>query len=253
MKQVFTFTLIVSFFVLMLCFPQITFSGASRGLLLWFQVLLPTLLPFMILSNLLIRTNYVFYISRFLKPFFKRVFHISDTSCYVVFVGFLCGYPLGAKTAADCVRLGQISKEEGQYLLSFANNSSLMYIISFLVMQTFKDASLTFASIAILFASPILCSFFFRRSFIKHSSLHSTALKPSSLTLHFHILDDSIMNSFEALTKIGGYVILFSILFSGRGGRRGEAKPPGVPSWALLNALPLGWAFNSPLESPYLH
>lgn len=34
---------------------------------------------------------------------------------------------------------------------------------------------------------------------------------------------------------------LFSILLSGRGGRRREAKPPGVPSWTLLNALPLGW------------
>ena len=47
---------ILIFFLCMLSFPQTVFAGASYGLLLWFRHVLPTLLPYMVLINILIRT-----------------------------------------------------------------------------------------------------------------------------------------------------------------------------------------------------
>lgn len=46
---------ILIFFLCMLSFPQTVFAGASYGLLLWFRHVLPTLLPYMVLINILIR------------------------------------------------------------------------------------------------------------------------------------------------------------------------------------------------------
>ena len=89
-KQYLYMLLLIGFLVVMLCFPMETFHGATNGLLLWFQTLLPTLLPFMILSNLLIRTNCVFYISRTIRPFIQKLFHVSNDACYAVLIGFLC-------------------------------------------------------------------------------------------------------------------------------------------------------------------
>ena len=113
MKKIISLFIIIGFFVIMLIFPQQTFEGASNGLLLWFQIILPTLLPFIILSNLLIHTNAVTYISTIVKPFVQRLFRVSDCGCYAIFVGFLCGYPMGAKVVADLIRAEKISGEEG--------------------------------------------------------------------------------------------------------------------------------------------
>ena len=104
LKQFATLFCMIGFFVLMLCFPRETFEGATSGLLLWFQIILPTLLPFIILSNLLIHTNAVTYISNIIKPFIQKLFRVSNYGCYAVFVGFLCGYPMGAKVVADLIR-----------------------------------------------------------------------------------------------------------------------------------------------------
>ena len=215
MKQ-FLFLLFASgFFFIMLIFPKETLQGASNGLLLWFQIIMPTLLPFIISSNLLINTNCVYYISKILKPFVQRIFHISDYSCYAVLVGFLCGYPMGAKVIADLIKGGYISRTEGQYLLSFCNNTSPMFIISFIILQSFGDSKYMLPSLCILYAAPILCSFLFRYYYCIGSATQKSIL-PSvpKIVFDFTILDNCIMNGFETITKVGGYIMLFSILFT---------------------------------------
>ena len=214
LKQYSYIILMIGFLAVMLCFPLETFQGASSGLLLWFQTLLPTLLPFMILSNLLIRTNCVFYISRTISPFIQNLFHVSNDACYAVLIGFLCGYPMGAKVVGDLISSGRISRNEGQYLLSFCNNTSPMFIISYIVMQTFKDKSLLFITIIILFLSPVICSLVFRKYYhiTAASATHSQAKEV--IYFDFLIFDNAIMNGFETITKVGGYMILFSILYT---------------------------------------
>lgn len=213
-KQYSYMLLLIGFLILMLCFPMETFHGATNGLLLWFQTLLPTLLPFMILSNLLIRTNCVFYISRAIRPLIQKLFHVSNDACYAVLIGFLCGYPMGAKVIADLYTSDRITKNEGQYLLSFCNNTSPMFIISYIVMQTFKDRELLLVTMVILFLSPIICSFIFRKTYHITSSSNYSRNTQREICFDFQMFDDAIMNGFETITKVGGYMILFSILFT---------------------------------------
>lgn len=214
MKQYSYMFLMVGFLVLMLCFPTETFQGATNGLLLWFQTILPTLLPFIILSNILIQTNCVYYISRTVKPVLQKLFRISDEACYAVLIGFLCGYPMGAKVIADLITTERISRNEGQYLLSFCNNTSPMFIISYIVMQHFKNKSMLLGTLAILFLSPILCSFIFRIFYRYKSWNPSNLYVKKQVHFNFQIFDNAIMNGFETITKVGGYIILFSILFT---------------------------------------
>lgn len=214
MKQMSYILLLIGFLITMLCFPQETFHGATEGLLLWFQIIIPTLLPFIILSNILTQTNCVSYISRTLKPFIKRLFHVSEESCYAILIGFLCGYPMGAKVIADLISTNRISIKEGQYLLSFCNNTSPMFIISYIVMQTFKNENLTFGTICILFLSPIVCSFLFRIFYKSTSCDVMDKQNTNKIVFDFQIFDYAIMNGFETITKVGGYIILFSILFT---------------------------------------
>lgn len=39
-------------FLLLLFFPTLSVQGASQGLLLWYQIVVPTLAPFMVVTQL---------------------------------------------------------------------------------------------------------------------------------------------------------------------------------------------------------
>ena len=58
MKSFFSSLLGATLFVILLFFPGLVFEGAKMGLNLWFFTLVPTLLPFMVFSNILIPVSY---------------------------------------------------------------------------------------------------------------------------------------------------------------------------------------------------
>ena len=146
----------------MFAFPKLTLEASREGLLLWFRTLLPTLLPFMILSNFLIRFN---CIEKILNPFRKiwaAILGLSPYGAYAYLLGLLCGYPMGAKLTADLYSQKFISKKEAEYLLTFANNASPMFICTFVVLECIGHEELLLPSFTILYLSDYLCSLFFR-------------------------------------------------------------------------------------------
>lgn len=210
--------LTISVFILMLFFPKLVFAGAKEGLLLWFNSALPTLLPFMILSNLLIKTHSADWVVRVTGPLFRHIFHISDYGSFAAVTGFLCGYPMGSKVTSDLLTEGKISLTEAQYLLSFCNNASPGFIISYIVLQNLKQEQLLVPSLVILTVSPILASFLFRPFYSpckrKVKSPSAVSMINNSTPAGGSLIDICIMNGFEMITKVGGYIMLFSILIS---------------------------------------
>ena len=216
MRRNITGVLIVFLFLIMLVSPKAVFNGASEGLLLWFQIVLPTLFPFLLVSNLLLTTGNIHYISSALGTLFSRIFSVSSNGSFAVLTGFLCGYPMGAKTAADLREAGYISKEEGQYLLSFCNNTSPAFILNFIVWKTLKNESLFLPTLLILLFSPVIVSLLTRKKYLgtaKCFQNQKTTLRRKTKWT-FRDIDDCIMNSFETLIKVGGYIMLFSVILT---------------------------------------
>lgn len=206
--------LLILFFLFMLRFPDVIFQGASTGLTLWFETVFPTLFPFFIINALLLRTGTIYKFSHILAPVFQPLFHISECSSYAVLCGFFCGTPVGAKVVVDLVGEKQISKEEGEYLLSFCNNTSPGFIIGYIFERSLGLPELAYISLGILISSAVISSFLFRLIFYPHirvSKFHFNKQKrPSS---HFTTgLDESIWESMETILKIGGYIIMFCVL-----------------------------------------
>lgn len=211
----------VFLFVVMLVCPKAVFTGASEGLLLWFQIILPTLFPFLLVTNLLLISGSIHYISSAFGKILSRIFRVSENGSFAVLAGFLCGYPMGAKVASDLTIAGYISREEGQYLLSFCNNTSPIFILNFIVWKTLKNETLMLPTLCILLLAPTIVSLFTRRKYLlgrknfqKLTVSSENAKSSFSKKLSFHEIDVSIMDSFETLVKVGGYIILFSVILT---------------------------------------
>lgn len=59
--------ILLSLFFTMLLFPETVFQGACDGLLLWYQILIPTLFPYLIVTGLLLKTDGAAVVSRLLS------------------------------------------------------------------------------------------------------------------------------------------------------------------------------------------
>lgn len=202
---------IIILFFSMLIFPEAVFSGACNGLLLWFHTVLPTLLPFLILSNLLLNTSAIQLLVHIISPILCKIFRTSSYGSFAILCGFLCGYPIGGKIASDLQISKKISRNESAYLLSFCNNTSPMFVISYVVNQNFNQKSLILPSLTILMLSPILCSFIFRQFYLFQQHTFTKCSVNQSTNTESNLIDYCIMNSFETVTKIGGYIIMFSV------------------------------------------
>lgn len=213
---------ILIFFLCMLSFPQTVFAGASYGLLLWFRHVLPTLLPYMVLINILIRTPALHWICHITSPFLCPLLGTSYYGTFAVLTGFLCGYPMGAKTASDLLDAQKISRSEASYLLSFCNNTSPAFILNYVVIQNLKKDSISIPFLLILTLTPLMMSFVFRLFYRAKDHIHpfshlmqvSSSTASQSENLSGNYFDRCIMNAFESITKVGGYIMMFSVLIN---------------------------------------
>ena len=217
MKQLLSGLPVLVLYLAMLFSPKAVFDGAESGLLLWFQVVFPTLFPFMLVSGLMLSGGGLVVISRIFGRLFSTLFATSPNGSFAVIAGFLCGYPMGAKVSADLVRSGRISRDEGAYLLSFCNNTSPIFIMNFIVWKTFDREELMIPTLLILIGVPAFLSLFFRRFYLKGRKKFpdlSDKKKNNVKLLNFEMLDSCLADSFESIVKVGLYIIFFSILIA---------------------------------------
>ena len=194
---------------LLLVFPEKCASGVRLGLHIVLYSLLPAILPFMIFSNYVLSSGDSVLISRLIHPLFKLLFKTSQNGSYALIVGLLCGYPMGAKVTADLLKSEKISLKEAQYLFSFVNNPSPAFLSGFLFpLIVWKDFST--CHLLILFYLPVLIVGLVNRN---HDFTGENQLPSKETEYPFSkLMDDSIINAFLTLTKLTGYILLFSVL-----------------------------------------
>jgi len=231
---------ILLFALVIVLMPAAAYEGASFGLLLWFHNLLPSLLPFIILSNLMVKLDIARKVSKILYPILGRLFRISSEGCYPILFGFMSGIPMGAKACADLVREGKLSRSQAQFLIGMCNNASPMFIIGYISITQLKLPSIKYALLVIIYASAILAALIWRLVYnLSHKKQTEAQIndrpeaagKSVKSKFSFELLDSCIMNGFETITRIGGYVILFSILaqiLKELGGKVGIIKAVGM-------------------------
>ncbi len=215
MKRKLSIAGILLLLLFLLFYPQEALEASREGMKLWLNILLPTLLPFLILTGLLLHTG---GIEKFLSPLsklWKTVLGLSPAGAYVFFLGMLCGYPMGAKLASDMFSHGKIDRREAEYLLTFTNQASPAFLTTYLAHVCLEQKTDIREIFLVMFAASAVCMVFFRfvifqnRTATESISLQketSTASSPGT------IIDVSIMNGFETITRLGGYILLFSLL-----------------------------------------
>lgn len=227
----------ILFILLLLTDPVTSSSLVISGLTTWCKKMIPSLFPFMVLSGFLLRTGLSYRLSRILYPFLGTLFQLSPDCIYIIFTGFLCGFPMGANIIAESLTLKRITQREADLLLSFCNNIGPVYFISFVsVLCPFYPLWLT---LSIMYLVPVCYGLVLRYTRYRKIPLYkkicsnntlnapiyhySSTNKTSSNTprcapvsvknaSYGRALQDSLQKAISSILYLGGYMVIFTTL-----------------------------------------
>lgn len=111
----------------------------SLGLSLFANSVLPSLLPFFIATELLSYTGIIEVLGKKLNKFMRPIFNVPGEGAFAFIMGIISGYPIGAKIVTNFRQNGICTKEEGERLLAFTNNSGPLFIIGTVGISLFFD------------------------------------------------------------------------------------------------------------------
>lgn len=204
-------------------FPNQSILAAQKGISIWVNVLIPSLLPFIIGANLIIDLKIVDIIGYIINPIAKFIFNVSGKSALVFAISTVSGYPVGAKLASELRNKKEISKFEAQRLVSFCSTSGPLFIIGAVATGMFKNPSLGYLMLICHYLGSISVGILFRNYGKESLKSTKTSLKFNVINTindrykdergFFVLFGNSVFNGINTLLSIGGFVIVFSVVF----------------------------------------
>lgn len=208
----------VLFIFLLLTNPVNSSALVNTGLTTWYKHMIPSLFPFMVLSGFLLRSGLSMQIATFFNPVLGKIFRLSPDCIYIIIMGFLCGFPMGANVIAQSLSLNKICKREAELLLAFCNNIGPVYFISFAyVTCPILSLGLT---ISVMYGIPLLYGLILRYTryrdipYVK-AFLNSKHPYNNSLDNTHNYLDafqESLQKAITSIVTLGAYMVVFNVL-----------------------------------------
>ncbi|WP_265575564.1 sporulation integral membrane protein YlbJ [Bacillus fonticola] len=211
----------------LISFPQEAFDASIRGLNMWWEIVFPSLLPFFIISEMLIGFGVVRFIGVLLEPLMRPIFRVPGVGGFVWAMGMASGYPAGAKLTARLRQNEQLTQIEAERLVSFTNSSNPLFIFGAVSVGFFHNPQLGIMLAIGHYVGNILVGFLMRfhgrdewrrqkddrNSFsilAALRALHRTRIQDNRPI--GKLLGDAVLSSIQTLLMIGGFIIIFSVL-----------------------------------------
>lgn len=222
-----------------------TSKAARDAIYLCLDVVIPSLFPFFVLSRLTVPFLRSFNCPRFLKRIFQGLIGLPYYVLPTIVLGYLSGYPTGAKLARDMLDDGLLDSRQASRVIAVANNCSPLFIIGTVGAGLFRSVRIGFILLAVHWVSGLLAAVIL--NLLLKRGRHET----DEVTAVFHgkRIDGSNKGSASALIpaavedaailslKVSGYIVLFAVLSEllSRTGVFGLAG--ALLSWVLPKSL----------------
>ena len=225
-SELFFMPFILSVTILMLLYPQAAYEGACRGLSTWSVHLLPSLLPFFIAADLLLSLGFVRFLGIILEPVMRPVFRLPGETGFALALGFTSGFPMGAVLTASLKEQNLCTAQEAARLAAFTNNSSPLFLLISVPVSMLHRPELGILLLAAHYLANLTIGILLRflapseHTAIQTRHLFRTALlemRQYQLSHHQPVgamLGQSVQKGIDSIVKIGGFVLLFSVVLS---------------------------------------
>ncbi len=193
----------------------------NRGLLLCAKTVIPSLFPFLVLSELIVQSNAVAYLPKAILTPLRILFGLPAEGCTAILLGALCGFPVGARCTVAAYRQGKLSREEAERALCCSNHPSSAFLISAVGTSLWGNRKFGIALYAVTLVTGtligVLLSVPRRRKWQERAKRTSTALGKTSLgpvsaepLRGSRLFTAAVRSATEGILQVCAYVIFFS-------------------------------------------
>lgn len=224
-------TALLSVIVLMALFPEAALQSALRGLSIWWEVLFPSLFPFFVISEVLLGFGVVHLIGTLLDPMMRPLFRIPGAGGFVAAMGYVSGYPVGAKLTAKLWEQKMVNREEGERLVAFTTSSDPIFLIGAVSIGFFHDPKIGLILALSHYGGGFLVGLIMRfhgrhesktaTDSLRLSQANTSRLKSALHAMHAAreqdgrdlgtLLRQAIQSSLQLIIVVGGLVVFFSV------------------------------------------
>ena len=202
-------------------FPDDSIKAAKIGLNIWINILMPSLLPFIIGANLIVSLKVVDIIGAIINPVTQLIFNVSGKSSLVFAISAVSGYPVGARLASDLRLNKDITQYEGQRLVSFCSTSGPLFIIGAVAVGMLNNPTLGYLMLICHYLGAITVGILFRRyGDEKREKTNNTIIDNIKYIINtpekdafFISFGNAVISGVNTLLAVGGFVIIFSVVF----------------------------------------
>ncbi len=224
-------TLVMVFNIIL--FPKEIIGATKKGIMIWFNSVLPSLLPFFIGVELLIGLGIVKFIGVLIEPIIRPIFNVPGEASFIFAMSITSGYPMGVKITSDLRNRGIINKIEAQRILAFCSTSGPLFMIGAVAIGMFNNLQIGPYMAIAHYLSAISVGIIFRfygrkenlnRSLergVRPSTKQNIALVAFKEMLYAkkkdgrsfgQLLGDSVKESINTIVMVGGFIVLFSVI-----------------------------------------
>lgn len=184
--------------------PRGMVDGVSKGLSICAGAIIPSLFPFMVVSDFIIRSGLAEFASRFLEPVTRFLFRLPGSAGCAVLMSMLGGYPVGAKMTAQLLENGSISLNQAKRMMLFCINAGPAFVIGTVGTVVFSSKS---AGI-VLFSSMIIASLMMG-VFLRFLAADEIAVKTKTPEIKTGVFQISVMQGIQSVVFLCAWVLLF--------------------------------------------
>ncbi len=196
---IFKFGSILIIFLAIIRFPEIAKAGAKSGIIIAYEIILPSLFPMLCACLMINKSNLIDEI-----PIFKKKNYLKNYF-YVVIISNLGGYPIGAKVLNEQFKNKQISKKDANLLLYCSVNPGPAFTVLVVgcgILNSLKAGIVIYIS-QILSSLVIFC--------LIYKFLEKNYNEINKKKLNFSdIFVDSVSDASLSILNISGYIIFSS-------------------------------------------
>lgn len=174
---------------------------------IWLYNLVPSILPFYIISDLLINYGFIDILKVILEKPFNKIFKLNGNSIFVIIFSMLTGFPSGAKYISDLLKENLISLEEANKIIKFCHFSNPLFIINIIGVNILGNKLLGYFILISHFLSNFIIALIYRKNSVKNVTKRTFNQEKFS-----KIFTKSIISASNALLIILGNIITFKIL-----------------------------------------
>lgn len=211
MKRILPYLLVISIGIMILLFPENSIMYAKSGMLLCYEVIIPSLFPFFVCSGLLIYSGFAKVLARISGPIMKPLFNVGGPGASALVLGIISGYPLGAVTACQLYESGYLSKTETERLLAFCNNSGPLFILGAVGSAIYSSREIGVALYISHILATLLVGFLFRFYAKDKHTAPEYAVNQTDESFA-QVFSKVLANSINSILTISGAVIFFGVI-----------------------------------------